>query len=466
MKKCFIIFLLVLLGLNPLTAIAAWAPADLTFIELKMTGSESLVIQNTTQSTVNLQNYLVEYFNKAAPASLATPTSSQQLPAISLNPQQSILLNSDSSLICGASAVSPLGFSLSDTSGYLAIMKVDTQPDGSLIYRSQDHVSWTTATTGADLVKVPSNTADPQAVWYRKLTDGSWQQAELNGCTVLLAMVAPSSDPTFVQWASGQEPPVTFAQASDPATAQNSIPANDLGLAAPIITELLPNPAEPKSDSEDEYIELYNSNSQPFDLTGFKLEIGTSTKHFYTFPAGTMLAANGFTAFFSVDTALSLSNSGSQVWLLDPLGTVISQTDPYGTAKEGQAWALANGTWYWTSNATPNGSNIIVTALTTSKLSVGSASKSSAKTAKAKATAAKSTKTASKKIKSTNAKATQPTTSVLAGSSAAPIHPGVLAGVGAAALLYGLYEYRNDLANRFYKFRRDRAARPPTGPKP
>jgi hypothetical protein len=461
MKKYFIVLALMLFCVTVPKAYAAWAPGDLTLIEVKMTGSEALVIENTSTGSINLQNYLVEYFNKVAPASLATPTSSQQLPNIMLAPQQSILLNSDSSLICGASAVAPLGFSLSDTGGYMAIMKVDTQADGSLIYRSQDHASWTSSATGADILRAPSNTADPLAVWYRKLNDGAWQQAELNGCSMLLTLVIPSNDPTFVQWANGQEPQATFITATDGSSGQAAIPAGDIGLAAPMITELLPNPAEPQSDNEDEFIELYNSNDSVFDLTGFKLEIGASTKHFYTFPQGTYIAPKSFAAFFSVDTGLSLSNSGGQAWLLDPLGTIISQTETYGTAKDGQAWALASGSWRWTTTPTPNSSNIISQPLTTESLSVGA---SPSKSSKTKSTTGKSSKSPTKSSRSTST-SSQQVNAIPTAAKAEPIHPAVLAGIGAAALLYALYEYRHDMANRLYKFRRDRAAGTSAGKK-
>jgi hypothetical protein len=79
-----------LLGIPLPKVSAAWAPGDLTIIELKMTGTESVVVENTSTAPINLQNYLIEYFNKAIPASLAIPTSTQQLPNISLGPQQSL----------------------------------------------------------------------------------------------------------------------------------------------------------------------------------------------------------------------------------------------------------------------------------------------------------------------------------------------------------------------------------------
>ena len=441
---------------------AAWAPNDLTIIDIKMTGSESIVIENTSPSSINLQNYLVEYFNKSNPTSLALPSSTQQLPNMVLDPQEAILLNGDNASTCGAKAVANLSFSLSDTNGYLAVMRVDTESDGSLLYKPQDRLSWTSTSSGADILKVPSSSVDPQAVWFRKLSDGAWQQAELSdNCAVLIAMIAPSSDPSFVQWSIGDEPLATFISNSTGSNDQNAIPASDLGLSAPMITELLPNPAEPQSDSEDEFIELYNPNDEVFDLTGFKLEIGTSTKHFYTFPAGTSIAPKGFVAFYSVDTSLNLSNNGSQAWLLDPLGTIISQTDAYTTAKDGQSWALASGEWRWTTTPTAASSNIITDPLTVKTLSLGGVSSSSSKKSTTpKVKAAKASKKASTKQSVTS---NSSPTSFSNADSNSPIHPLTLAIVGALAVVYAVYEYRNDLGGYLHRLRRYREARRTAG---
>jgi hypothetical protein len=89
------------------------------------------------------------------------------------------------------------------------------------------------------------------------------------------------------------------------------------------------------------------------------LQAGITTKHSYVFPAGTMLSVGGFTAFYASDTGLSLSNTTGQSDLLDPFGNTLSQTDVYGTAKDGQSWALANGKWYWTTEPTPSAANVI-----------------------------------------------------------------------------------------------------------
>jgi len=49
---------LVLIGGAAARVSAAWAPNDLTLIQIKMTGTESVVIENTSGTNVDLSNYL------------------------------------------------------------------------------------------------------------------------------------------------------------------------------------------------------------------------------------------------------------------------------------------------------------------------------------------------------------------------------------------------------------------------
>jgi len=250
------------------------------------------------------------------------------------------------------------------------------------------------------------------------------------------------------------EPPAILLPAEPQTTAANgssssipSIPMADIGLAAPSITELLPNPGSPQTDSQDEFIELYNGNNMTFDLSGFQLYIGSTGSRHYTFPKGTTIPAHTFMAFFSGNTKISLSNSGGKVALHDPRDKLLVQTDEYGTAKDNQSWALANGKWQWTTKPTPNSTNIIVQPATSTK----------------KRTAAKTTaKTSSAKTNSGSSKATTTTNDAQNTSNLEekrPLHPLALAVVGGFALLYGAYEYRHDVANKFYQLRSYRAAR-------
>lgn len=412
-----------------------------------MTGSESIVLQNITSSPINLSNYVLQYFNSRAPSNLNVYTSAQALPSFSLGAGQSFLLSGDSAPTCGAAGVANLGFSLSDTSGYIQIVKV-AQAGGVTSYTTQDGVNWTSgSTTPTDILHVPSATVDGAAVWYRKLSDGSWNQYENDATPCnLYVNVTQSSSPTYIQWANGSAAPSVIVTSSG--SGSPSIPNSDIGLATPQITELLPNPTGTGNDSTDEFVELYNPNNHAFDLSGFTLESGLTTKHDFTFADGTSLPSKAFVAFYSDDTGLTLSNTGSEVWLLDPLGNIMSQSDAYSSAKDGQAWALANGTWYWTSTPTPNAPNLINGV---------AASSVKSKTNTTPIITSGSTNQGSGSGGGANSNFGTPSVPTAA------IHPWTLAGVGAAALLYAGYEYRNDLANNLYRIRRYYAARRATG---
>ncbi len=267
----------------------------------------------------------------------------------------------------------------------------------------------------------------------------------------------PSSEPSTD---TGETPPPQPSGDPEPAVSPNA------GLTSPTITELLPDPAAPQTDANDEFIELYNPNETQFDLTGYVLETGTATKYRFVFPDGSLLAPHAFTALFSADTGLALSNSGGQARILDPNNTLLNQTDLYGSAKEAQAWALVDGVWQWTSLPTPNAENVpsptvvakVASATTKTKTTTKAkpVKPSKSKTTKAQITAKKSTKSPKSPKQATPNDAVQ---NLAITAPRAPLHPGVLAAIGVSALLYGAYEYRRDLANKIYQLRRDRAAR-------
>jgi hypothetical protein len=212
------------------------------------------------------------------------------------------------------------------------------------------------------------------------------------------------------------------------------LPAADVGLAAPQLSELLPNPTGTGNDSSDEFIELYNPNDKPFDLTGFILQTGTTTTREYVFLEGTLLEPKGFKAFYAKDTKLTLSNTTGQANLFDPFGNAISGAATYSKAKDGITWAVAKGVWYWTTQATPGAANVIKQPTV----------KPGVKTTK---TVTKNSATGGKPSANTT------TASFEEADSKSPIHGWVLALIAGGALLYGAYEYRHDVANRLFQLR-------------
>jgi hypothetical protein len=259
-----------------------------------------------------------------------------------------------------------------------------------------------------------------------------------------------------VEWTQAAvEPPAIIENINEVETTsdENAIPGDNAGLSPPLITELLPNPAGTGTDSTDEYIELYNANDAPFYLSGFTLQTGLATKHSYLFPSGVMIAPKSFRAFYASQTGLSMSNTSGQAALLDGSGAVVAQSDPYDSAPDGQAWALANGTWYWTTKPTQAATNVIAQpiALPASAIKKVVKTGAAAKVKSATTTAKKASKTTTTKAKDT---ATTPAKQVSALPKPTAVHPGVLALVATCAVGYGAYVYRKDLANAFAKLRR------------
>jgi|SRR5579859_2492339 len=302
------------------------------------------------------------------------------------------------------------------------------------------------------------NVSPAASLWQAAVplpADGCSLAPPLTGGAGSTLVPPPDSPPATI--ADSSE--VTASQSADvPSLKQPAIPAADEGLLGPQLSELLPNPAPPATDAADEFIELYNPNDVPFDLSDFILAVGLTTTHTYHFPAGTLLPPKSFTAFFSSVTGLNLSNSGGQASLLDPLGNTIVKSDAYGTAKEGQAWILANGMWQWTIAPTPNAENIVRPPTPTPKAAAKSQAVKAATTTAAKKT---NTKKASSKAPAKSASTSTPaaTAADAKQGSTGALHPVILAGVAGVALLYGAYEYRSDVANYFRRRLDHRAAR-------
>jgi hypothetical protein len=441
-------------------------PAGLALAQIKVTGSEFvMVINNTGANISDLSQYWLQVFNNVNPGAAGVSSSLQQLPGGNLQAGQSVLL-SEGGATCGAAITDSLGISLSDSSGYLQVVQ-NSVTNGVLAQVTHDAVSWSSGTnaTAGMISGVPSNSSDPLNAWYRyQNTVPSpaflWQKARIAspGDICQLNVVdsissAPVSSSSINLLLPGLPPPATIvsvlAETDGGTGSKISMAASNIGLRSPVLNELLPNPKEPQTDADDEYIEIYNPNDAVFDLSGFKLQTrsGTSnSKRTYTFPAGTKIAPKSFAAYPSENISISLSNNGGQVWLLDPDENVISQTEPYAEAKEGLAWALAEGKWYWTTTPSPNAANTI----NGSTSDIGSSNRSG---------------TGVGVVEGSNQNASL-SSSPASGSNGSDnnnknnlLHPLIIAGVAVAALLYGLYEYRGDVKNKYHQFQRNRAAR-------
>ncbi|MEO6761775.1 MAG: lamin tail domain-containing protein, partial [Candidatus Saccharimonadales bacterium] len=452
--------LIAILTLVPLCLPSAQIYADpapnLVFREIKITGDEFIVLQNTgTGDIAHLSDYWLGY--NGDDLSPAPPV--QRLPDVRLATNQAILLSGGgTSETCDSSYITKLSPSLSDTKGSLALWQMSGASFNQLVNRPV--VSWAKSTKTKPIS--PDHSIDlydesdlTTPVWYYDDVIDNWAVANTGeGCTLSIPASNEGDDAVIVaSWPENDtQPPAVIISLVDDGVASTglSLPAADVGLLPPQITELLPNPVGTGTDGTDEFIELYNPNPADFDLTGFILQTGLSTKHSYTFPPGVVLPAKGFMAFYSDQTGLSLSNTTSQADLEDPFGTVITMSDTYNSAKDGLGWALAKGEWYWTVRPTPSASNVINQS-SDKKSSTGTTTPMPSHGLTGGAT-----KAASIAKPNTSLNTTSSTSET---SEVTPIHGNVLALVAAAAVAYGLYEYRHDVANRYHQLKVYRANR-------
>jgi hypothetical protein len=281
-----------------------------------------------------------------------------------------------------------------------------------------------------------------------------------DGCSPKPPVGSDADPPDDPPQQDGGQDPGSLPDDSPESDPGEEAPAANQGLESPRLSELLPNPGTPQTDAADEFIELYNPNTAVFDLSGYALEVGTTTTHRYTFPEGTLLQPLAYTAFFSATTGLGLSNSGGQARLLASQGSVVSAADSYGTAKDNQAWALWNGKWQWTLTPTPNAANAVLLPTVKAAVTTAHAAKTVKPKAvvKPKAARVKAIKTSKTKKRTAQVASTVQTFAADPAANRTPLHPGILAGIGVLAVLYGAYEYRQDMANYFRRLRNYRTA--------
>lgn len=486
--------------LVPINPVFADSPA-LIISELKIRNDttvggldEFIEIFNPGLNVVNLNNYLIGYTNTPSPA-VDQQLSTFVIADGMLEPGKSLLLaKNDTDPNLPHAKKLPFS-SLSDSGGTLRI--IDAQ--NTII----DQVAWTStqslaiapvqyqctaSNTGCNANKSQSLNRTKDSAGQYLLTNPGWQLAapsphsdeilavpalELDPEPEPAPAVAPEPSPDT---APDPDPSLEPQPVTQPPDATATSPDDhenppDTTLMPPLITELLPNPAPPATDSADEYIELYNPNDQPLNLSGYKLQSGNGFSYSYTFPS-LNLAPHEYKAFYVTETGDVLSNSGGQARLLDPNGVVIAQTNLYDSANDGDAWAFVNGAWQWTTSPTPNEANELVlpvlkvAAIKPAATKTNAAPKSSAaKPAAAKAATPKATTTKAAAAKTASAKAAKTTTpadrQVYQDPAEAPpaLHPGILAGVGLITLLYAVYEYRHDVFNYYRRFRRYREVR-------
>ncbi len=449
-------------------------------------GDEFVEIVNVSDAAVDITGWQVRYANAGneTTTSLATVAGPDAQPLV-LQPGEYYTFHTSSVTINGNGQVYSAGLAKTDKT--VALFETDTETCQMIV---ADAVAWAlptaAATKGEDQPLDPTGVNTKEKLLRRQqefagsyidtndnsfdfvisepgslATPGAANQSVLPEGTVLPeagvgSVFAPIAIADCVVDPDETEPPVTPPEESPPSVTEPPegsedpapgppIPAANIGLKSPLLSEFLPNPAPPQTDKDDEFIELYNSNDKTFDLSGYALEVGLKTKRRHTIAAGTKIKPKSFLALFSADTNLALSNSGSVVSLVDPLGRVLATSQAYASAKDGQSWVLSAGKWQWTTKPTPNALNVV--------------SAPAVKSAKTKAASTSRSSGGSNSSQNGGAEEETQNLEAFGAAQSTPLHPGVLALITLSALIYGTYEYRHDMANRIYQFRANRAAR-------
>ncbi len=217
-----------------------------------------------------------------------------------------------------------------------------------------------------------------------------------------------------------------------------------------ILSELLPDPQSPLSDTKDEYIELYNQGDSDASLEGWSLR--DKTGHIYRF-GPLSIPANSYMVFKSAITKISLNNDGDEISLLDASDVVVDSSPNYGSAKPGLTWGVSDGVWAWLSEPTPGSSNAAplppeaqAAAKATSKKTT---TKSPTKKSSASAKKAKKTSAIAKK-----ASAASPTSYAATEVAQNPkLWSWLLIFLGLGTIGYGIYAYRPEITHIIHQLR-------------
>lgn len=403
--------------------------------QIKITASSGqfITIYNNSSDSIDMSSVQLAYFNSY---DLAKATSSKYINLSGkLAPKNFYLVSDGALFVCYKTTVSSQSLGFSSTAGMVQLTKLTQVGLGGLVTAQVlDSVSWSkTSVSGAQTL--PAATTDfLQRSWADGIEKtsggGSWQvvHPDVNEPCDLQAQLSTGLTPPAETLSTFTPPTRTIATPLATSVDQN------IGLVAPEITEVLPNPKTPETDDADEFIELYNPNEQPFSLKGYRVEAGMTYSRGYTFTEGTLLPKS-YAVFKITETNVQLSNTEGQVRLLNPSGGVINEIPAYEDAPEGSSWVVVADTWQWLEKPSPGAPNVLAVAATT-------AAAQTAKTA-AKTTASKSANSSAGTAASEKEL-----------EDAAPLHPLVLAGVGAGAVAYATYEYRKDMANAVARTRR------------
>jgi hypothetical protein len=108
----------------------------------------------------------------------------------------------------------------------------------------------------------------------------------------------------------------------------------------------------------DEWIELYNAGPAAADVSNWLLDDAEGGSTPYQVPAGTLLQPGAFLLFFGTETGIVLEDSGDEVRLMAPDGTVADSV-AFGPLSPNSSFSRdESGTWYDDWQPSPGAPNV------------------------------------------------------------------------------------------------------------
>lgn len=431
MKK---ILLAIALSLSGLYSVAAQsAPAKLLLVEVSTGNSSSasaefIELYNPNNEEVKLDDYKLEY-KSAEGANWTTKASLSGKIAV----RGRLLLATSTMAIPGAKTVSS---GLPVAGGHLRISKSE---------QVLDTLGWGTADSPENIAALAHDT--DQSIKRRFDEDGKVIDTDNNFEDFFISnSPTPSFDLSAKVTATGVSGGSNDSSQNSPnPTTTSSTKTTTKTYPKVTLSELLIDPESPLTDKEDEFIELYNPGVEVVDLTGYEIQSGsTSWRYKYKIESG-QIKPKGWLAINSSDSGVTLSNGGSNVRLIDPNGTELDGVS-YEKAKSGLVLAKFDSGWKWSDQPTPNAKNTLITSdNSVDETSSDNKSESFDTSGFTKVAGANSVKSSSEQS-ANSFNQSQPQES--------SIDTSVLVIVGGLAVLYGLYEYRQDIRGAVAKLRR------------
>jgi PKD repeat protein len=144
------------------------------------------------------------------------------------------------------------------------------------------------------------------------------------------------------------------------------------------INEFMANPSG--TDTEEEWIEVYNGADSISDISGWQLDDITSGSKAVVFPQNTLIAPKSYLVFSRRVTKIALNNDVDSVRLLMPDGTVFQEIN-YEKPPQGKSSARTEEGFVW-SEPTPGMANISGFAINPEKKTVSQMNVISSQTVK------------------------------------------------------------------------------------